>query len=302
MILFDGYALAKTKEAELQQQVEQLAQQGKVSHVVAILFQEDSGSVLYSRLKQETAERIGIEYELHTFSLKDSIEKVIFAIEKANQNPDVTGIIIQKPMRKTWESAQLSNQMIDYSSWWLDLTSHISESKDVDGLHPNTLKAIKNNTWKQEHRVLPATCKAVLSILEQAGQQLSIDIFSQPTAIIGKSDLLGFPLFYELMNRGNTQVKLLGKKELQELIDQKKGLKDFKVIISATGQEKLITDQLLGANSIVIDVGEPRPDVDRESMENVVSFLTPVPGGVGPMTIISLLENSLELCYYSTLS
>ena len=297
MIIFDGYALAKTKEAELLQRTYQLSQQGKVPHVTAILFQEDAGSVLYSRLKQETADRIGIEYELHTFSLKDSIEKIIFAIEKANQNPDVTGIIIQKPMRRTWESARLSNQMVDYASWWHELTSHIAESKDVDGLHPSTLESIKNNTWKSQGRVLPATCKAVLSILEFSAPQLQISNYQLlKTAIIGKSDLLGYPLFYELKNRGNTQVELFGRKELQHRIDAGKGLKDFQIIVSATGVTNLITGTLLTDHSILIDVGEPQPDIDRESVSLKADFLTPVPGGVGPMTIVSLLENALELC------
>lgn len=314
MILFNGHQFAQQKEEILAKKVRQLTTQinqltsqpanqpTKLPHIAAVLFTEDAGSVLYTQKKSEAASRCGIGYSKFSFSISDPVEKVIEQIHQLNTDDSITGIIIQKPMRKTWESNQQSNQSSDqltnYPTWWHTLTSSLDEAKDVDGLHPNTIKAIKNNTWRQQKKVLPATCKAVLSILEFANTQLTTDsqqLINQSTAIIGKSDLLGYPLFYELKNRGNQNVQLFGKKELQQRIDSGQGLKDFQVIITATGQPNLISGSLISDLSVLIDAGEPQPDVDRTRVESKAAFLTPVPGGVGPVTIVSLLENSLEI-------
>lgn len=317
MIIFDGNQFAAEKEQHIAARINQLISQPihtvtNKPHVAAVLFQEDAGSVLYTQKKSEAAARCGIGYSKHVFSFSDPLEKVVATIQKLNNDPEVTGIIIQKPWRKTWEQSTnplTTSQQMNYATWWHTLTSSLDEYKDVDGLHPNTLAAIKNNTWREDHRVLPATCKAVLSILDVAfTHNLVIEkratdnrpLTNLPTAIIGKSDLLGYPLLYELHNRGNTQAQLFGRKELQQRIDEDQGLKDFKVIVSATGQEKLITDQLISTNCILIDVGEPQPDMEFESVKTKAAFLTPVPGGVGPVTITCLLENALELWYHSS--
>jgi methylenetetrahydrofolate dehydrogenase (NADP+)/methenyltetrahydrofolate cyclohydrolase len=112
--------------------------------------------------------------------------------------------------------------------------------------------------------------------------------------IIGKSDLLGKPLFYELTSK-KYLTKMIGTKELNERIEQKTYLMDADVIISATGHQSLVTGELIKPGAILIDVGEPKPDVDRTSVASKASFLTPVPGGVGPVTVVSLLANAIDL-------
>lgn len=323
MTIFDGYQFAQEKEQQLALRVSELKKQRKHPSIAAILFREDAGSQLYTRLKRETAERVGIKYQVFDFSLTDPVEKVTAKIQELNNDDTVTGIIIQKPWRKTYisslQSAKSHHQeqptqnqenytvnnplttyhlpLITYNDWWHSLTSALEEKKDVDGLHPNTIEAIKKGTWEQEHRVLPATCKAVLTILEKAlTNNLQLTTYNlQLVSIIGKSDLLGTPLFYELKRLGWKNVELLGKKELQAKIDSGEGLKNSRIIITATGQQNLITKELISENTIIIDAGEPKGDVDFERVKEKVDFITPVPGGVGPVTIVSLLENCVEL-------
>ena len=156
------------------------------------------------------------------------------------------------------------------------------------------MAAIKDGSWEQEHKVLPATCRAVLYILEQAPVPRS----QAKVAIIGKSDLLGVPLFYVLQHQGYS-VELLGKKELEARVVSGQGLQDAQVIVSATGVQHLIKGELIPKGAILIDVGEPKPDVDFQSVKDKASFLTPVPGGVGPLTVACLLENAVYLAKQS---
>lgn len=304
MIIFDGKSLADQKEAELKARLAALvAKRPEVKvNIAAILFAEDAGSVLYTRLKQEAAQRVGISYQIHTFSITTGVEQVMTQIRTLNEDPTITGIIIQKPSRRIWQSASLvQGELKDirqaFGAWWLLLTSQIALEKDVDGLHPKTLAAIEVGNWQEQGKVMPATAKAVLTILEQAkldGTDLWRWLQTQKVAILGKSDILGQPLFYEFKNH-EVAVELLGSTELQRKVEQGKSLFDFTIVISATGRPGLVTGELLGSSVILIDVGEPQPDVDVATLENKVSFLTPVPGGVGPLTVVSLLENAVVL-------
>lgn len=307
MNVFDGNTLAQKKEIQLKKEVSVLLSQGKKLKIAAILFTEDHGSQIYTQLKKEAAERVGIGYEVFSFSLLDSPEKIQKKLSELNQESGVTGIIIQKPWRQTWLDAKKSREEVvaksDFDKWWLFLVSKINEKKDVDGLHPSTLEAIKNGDWRERGRVMPATAKAVLEILQQAflperaneeEWKFWSKIVRQKIIIIGKSDLLGKPLFYELTNKG-CEVEMIGSKELKERMEHGEKLLNSDVVISATGRNKLVTGEMIRDGVIVIDVGEPKPDIDFESVSQKASFITPVPGGVGPMTVVSLLGNCVEL-------
>lgn len=315
MILFDGNALALEREQRLKEKI-QRDFGGKKLVIAAILFSEDAGSRLYTRLKGEAATRVGIEYRVHEFSLTDASEEIQIKIEELGLDPEVTGIIIQKPWRKTWVTAQ-GQAFIEkishhpdpnklerdlYTAWWSKLTLKINEQKDVDGLHPNTITEIIAATWQENRKVLPATCQAVVTIFDQAFEKLSQEvgfektqtIFNDKYIILGKSDLLGIPLFYELKRQGR-DVEILASKDLEKRIQSGQKLLDAAVIVSATGTKGLITGDMVSENIVVVDVGEPRPDVDFSSVSSKAAFITPVPGGVGPMTVISLLENCVSL-------
>lgn len=297
MILFDGYRFAADAELLVAREVQRLAERDVTPTIAAILFQEDVGSQLYTRLKQEAATRVGIGYQVHTFSMTDDPAAAITKIQELNVNPAITGIIIQKPWRSTWLNLHSENG--DFTLWWQGLVTQLDPEKDVDGLHPSTLAAIKNDSWRADGKVLPATAKAVLDILRAANEELKIISGSglSPEAtytIIGKSDILGQPLYYELLNQG-VDVEMLGQKELTAKIEQGIALTDRDVIISATGRTKLITGPMIKPGAVVIDVGEPKPDIDAETVTGKASFLTPVPGGVGPVTVVSLLGNAVSL-------
>jgi len=305
MIIFNGNQLAQNREEQLKQRVVSDFT-GQKLVIAAVLFKEDAGSRLYTKLKAEAAARVGIGYHSYEFSLSDSIKTIQTKIEELNNNPDITGIIIQKPWRKTWVTAQNTQEGIDkntqreqFAVWWNSLTATISQKKDVDGLHPQTIENIKEGIWQEKGNVLPATCQAVLTILEEAELQLKNKTNNQNFTkdkylILGKSDLLGIPLFYELQ-RQEKNVTMLASEELQERMLSGQKLLDGTVVVSATGRKNLVTGDMVSQNVVVIDVGEPRGDIEVASVAQKASFITPVPGGVGPMTVISLLENCMQL-------
>jgi methylenetetrahydrofolate dehydrogenase (NADP+)/methenyltetrahydrofolate cyclohydrolase len=297
MQIFDGTATALTKEQALIPRVNALRAQGVELCIGSLVYAEDAGSVLYTRLKQEAAQRVGIEYKITTISLKEATSHAITAIQKYNQDPTITGIIIQKPWRSLWQDMTLvageaSDVRQAFDTWWQYQTSQIEPTKDVDGLHPQTLASIKANTWRQEGRVMPATAQAVWEILELSGRLVQDP--KPRIAVIGKSDIVGKPLAYECQNHGFETV-LLGSAELRQRVESGKGLLDFDIVVSATGVQHLITGVMIKAGSVVIDVGEPRPDVNLSTLDGIASFVTPVPGGVGPMTVACLLENAVRL-------
>lgn len=329
-VVFNGHALAGKKELAVAQAVERLAQEAR-PHVAAILFTEDEGSVLYSNLKREAAERVGIQYTLHEAAISESTEQIIQIIRDCNEDPAITGIIIQKPRRSIWQKAARVEGgdpkaiKSAFNTWWELLTAQIDPAKDVDGLHPETHAAIVRGTWNEEGKVLPATAKAVVSVLFEAARELGwgtqgpkvnnasnaaytgnagnlgLALKGKHVAILGKSDLLGKPLYALLQSFAENYditVSLYGRPELERARSQGKFLHDADIVVSATGVVGLITQEDVRDGVVLIDVGEPRPDIDTVSDQSVLSkaaFISPVPGGVGPVTVVSLLENAIVL-------
>ena len=304
-IIFDGYAYANEKLIQLQPSIEQLAGQGRQLKIAAIVFKEDEGSLLYTDLKAKTAEVLGIGYDRFLFSLESyNPVEVEEKIKDLNKNPMVTGIIIQKPWKKTWQQFQSTDQVVDFSYWWEQLVSLLDVSKDVDGLHPETQAAIKDGTWMKQGLVLPATAKAVLTILDAAENQINFGqqaksesnfhLAHKKIVIIGRSNLVGIPVFNVLKN-WDYDVEMIGKQGLDKRIEQQIYLQDADVVIAATGRTKLITGEMVKQGSVLIDVGEPQPDFEFDSVKEKALFITPVPGGVGPLTVISLMENCAKL-------
>jgi methylenetetrahydrofolate dehydrogenase (NADP+)/methenyltetrahydrofolate cyclohydrolase len=320
--IFNGAQLAEKREKKLKNEIEiflsnqadQLAK-AKVPHIAAVLFSEDKGSVLYSTLKQQVAERVGMKYTLHKVTISQSVSEIVTKITQLNQDQSITGIIIQKPRRSIWAQANhLEGSPKDikaaFDTWWQLLTSQINPKKDVDGLHPETYQAIVDGTWQAKGKVLPATVKAVLIVLKEVQklEQSSVLLENKKQkniVILGKSDLLGKPL-YALLTRTKyvfdseqvTKVSLWGRAELKRAREQGRSLLDADIIISATGVPGLITAADVSEGCVLIDVGEPRPDFDLSSTNSVLAkaaFLSPVPGGVGPLTVVSLLESGFKI-------
>ncbi len=301
MNIYSGTQLAEEIEPRLRARVATLTQSGVKLKIAAVVYREDVGSVLYTKLKKEAAARVGIEYQVYTFSLSQPTDEIVATVQDLTKDSEVTGIIIQKPARSTW----LQETRADgdpkairqaFTAWWRYQTSQIVISKDVDGLHPDVLKALEEGSFSSEVYMLPATARAVLTILGQVREDFLSSLAEDASlvCILGKSDILGQPLYYYLKQRG-ISVEMLGSRELQQRIEQGRGLRDAEVVISATGREHLITGELIKDGVVVIDVGEPKPDVEFATVAPKASFITPVPGGVGPMTVVSLLENAVEL-------
>lgn len=287
MQIFDGISFAQEREENLAKPVRMLtASTSKRPVIVSFVPVEDSGSQLYTQKKLEAAERVGIEFRSQLFSMQDNVETLISAIQTHNVDQAVTGIMIQKPAKKNWVG---QGRVENFQTWWHKLVQVIEPTKDVDGLTPVVQQAIEQGSWEALHYVLPATAKAILLVLEQAGVQKN-----QRIAIIGRSDIVGKPTHFVLKNRG-FQSELLGRVELDARLQDGRNLLDFDVIVSATGTQNLITGDLVKTGVTLIDVGEPRPDIDRLSVEEKAKFLSPVPGGIGPVTVVSLLENAFEL-------
>lgn len=266
MILFDGKKIAFKKEEKLKLKVGELLKKGIIPKLVSIMIGENPESEVYLRLKGEAAERVGIKLEVVRFSEEVKSKKVIKYIEKLNKDPKVHGIMAQLPLPEK-----------------LKILGAIAPSKDVDCLTPENLGLLMMG----KPRFLPAVVKAVIEIIE--------NLKGKNVCVVGASNLVGKPLAMILLSLGAT---------VTICQDTTKNLCEFTkkadILISATGVPGLIKKEMVKPEAVLIDVGEKRVgnkvlgDVDKKIKE-VASFLTPVPGGVGPVTVVCLLENLIEV-------
>lgn len=269
--IFDGREFSSRKKAELSVKVEDLKKRGITPCLASIFLVSDKGSSLYTKLKSQEADSIGVKFILEAVEEKDS-ETTVQLVKKLNEDPSVHGILVQKPSGEN-----------DYSEEdWFNIVSSINPKKDVDGLTPNSL----GNLTLGRPTFIPATVKAVLSVIAES----RTDLESRNVVILGASEILGKPLSMILTDRGATVSMLHSKsKDIQYYLDK------ADILISATGSPGIVNSEMVKSGSVVIDVGSPKGDilVDKNLL-NKVSFLSAVPGGVGPVTVISLLENLID--------
>ena len=281
-IIFDGRREAREREEKLKARVAELKYPPRLGSVV---FGEDVASQLYTRLKMEAATRVGIEFDRADVSVNDDLEDLEKAVRWLSQREDITGLMVQKPTKEQW-AGNSGQSPEDFEGWWARLTAQIDPRKDVDCLTRVNLMKIYEGKWT----LLPATVKAILSILEIANSgQWAVDGKVKAT-IIGRSELVGRPLAAVLERKGY-KVALCGSKTL----DLASKVGEAEVVVSATGVPGLIRGEWIKPGATVIDVGSPKAEVEFEAAVKRAGFITPVPGGVGPMTVISLLENTMEL-------
>lgn len=291
-LIFDGKKFAKAKEVELKKTITELKRNGKKFNVRTFTFEEDEGSRLYTKLKRVSAESVGISYEPQEVSLLDDPGLIIQNIREMSFDPSITGIMVQKPAKSVW--TEISRQdPSQFEKWWEELTNSIDPAKDVDCLTESNLRKVyTNRSPSLEGVLLPATVRAVLSILENAQSELHIEDSewkAKKILVLGRSDIVGKPLTHMLRIQGHT-VNNVGRKELPDV-----AAKEYEIIVSAAGSPNVVTGDMVSDKSVVIDVGSPTNDVDRSTVERKAAFLTPVPGGVGPVTVISLMENIVSV-------
>lgn len=274
MQILDGKALSKEIQEEIEFEVSNLS---KKPHLAVILVGEDSASQIYVNIKHKTCERLGIKSTVVNLPENTSEEDLIEKVRELNSDKDVNAILIQLPLPNHIDA----NNCI----------KEISPVKDVDGFTPENLGAILRG---QEPFAYPCTPFGILTILKRYNIQIS----GKHAVIVGRSNIVGKPVSLMLLKENATVTMCHSKTENLSEITQ-----TADILISATGK-RVITKDMVKQGATVIDVGIIRNsegklegDVDFEEVKDVAEFITPVPGGVGPMTIASLMKNTLHLFY-----
>ncbi len=243
--------------------------------LVVILVGENPASKIYVNNKKKTAEKLGINSEIINYPSNVPEKEILDKIEELNNDENVTAILVQLPLPEHISKENIMNK--------------ISPSKDVDGFTPyNFGKLFSGETPS----VYPCTPKGILLLLDEYG----IELDGQHVVVVGRSNIVGRPLAQMLLNRNATvTVCHSHTKNLAQIT------KTADILISAVGKN-IIEGEMLKSDCVVVDVGifkdndgKTRGDVDFENASKVASYITPVPGGVGPMTIASLMLNTVEL-------
>lgn len=240
----------------------------------SLAFSEDLAGMKYAELKARDAESLGVEYRRVTLSLSQPWQVVRALVEEAAEDPGVQAIIVQKPSKDLLPSER-----------WDEVCGLIPPEKDVDGLTPRA-------------RVRPATARAVMAIIAEASNSTGITFQDKKAIVIGRSRIVGAPVAEDLLRLGMS-VENWGKKELTE---QRHTLSSAQVVVCATGQSNLLhpNDFRDGQQVVLVDAGAPLAEIDIRGMEAKAAFATPVPGGVGPVTRVCLLENLRDLIQFAS--
>jgi methylenetetrahydrofolate dehydrogenase (NADP+) / methenyltetrahydrofolate cyclohydrolase len=272
-MILDGKGLSRQNEVTLKEKVKILKQKfGFTPTLRVILVGENPASIAYVNSKKKACDRVGIDGEIIRLPLDTQEEALIEKIEALNHDPKVDGILIQLPLPKHINETFVLNK--------------VSPDKDVDGLH--TINAGK--LFTKQPGVVPATPLGVMMLLNH--YQIPID--GKYAVVVGRSNLVGMPLA-KLLNDADATVTVVHRKT--QNIEQY--TKQADILCVAVGKPNFITKDMVKPGAVVIDVGINRVgdllvgDVDFEDVQSIASYITPVPGGVGPMTISALLFNVL---------
>ena len=273
-ILIDGKALAKKIRDNLKIECEELKKQGTLPKLAVILVGDDSASKVYVRNKNKACEDVGIEFEEYLLNNDITQEQLINLINSLNSKNDVHGILLQSPIPKHLDINEAFRT--------------IEPKKDVDGFNPiNVGKLVLG-----QDTFVSCTPYGVIKMFEE----YNIDLEGKNVTIIGRSNIVGKPLLQCCLNKNATVTVCHSRTK-----DLKEHTKNADIVIAAIGKAKFITADLIKEEAVVIDVGINRGedgklvgDVDFESVEKKASYITPVPGGVGPMTIAMLMNNVIK--------
>lgn len=273
-VIIDGKELAKKIRANLKIECEELKKKNINSKLAVIMVGEDPASKVYVRNKSRACEDVGIKYEEYLLDSKITQKELIELIEKLNNDKTINGILLQSPIP--------SNLDIN------EAFRTISPEKDVDGFNPiNVGKLVLN-----QDTFVSCTPYGIMKMFEE----YDIDLTGKNVVILGRSNIVGKPLIHCCLNKNATVTSCHSK---TQNIAQK--AKEADVLISAIGKANFVTADMVKDGAVVIDVGINRldngkitGDVDFESVKEKASYITPVPGGVGPMTIAMLMSNVIK--------
>lgn len=275
-MIIKGKDLSTSIKEALKVRVEVLKNQyGRTPNLVVILVGEDPGSVSYVTGKAKAATEVGIAN--NTIRLEDTVaeSELLELVDKLNHDDAVDGILVQLPLPKHINESKI--------------IAAISPEKDVDAFHPMNVAKL----WLKQPCVLPCTPKGIIKLLHFAG----VDIAGKEAVVVGRSNIVGQPVSKLLLDANATVTVAHSKtKNLAEITRR------ADILVAAIGRARFITADMIKPGAVVIDVGVNRDtrngklcgDVDFEEAQHVAAAITPVPGGVGPMTIACLMENTVE--------
>lgn len=272
--ILDGKALAASLKEDIAKEVAKLTAQNKQPGLAVVLVGEDPASQVYVRNKVEACGKVGFYSEMHRMPADTSQEALLEKVESLNNDPSIHGILVQLPL-----PSHLDSHLVIES---------IAKEKDVDGFHISNVGLLM--TGKPLFR--PCTPYGVMKMLEHSG----VNLKGAEAVIVGASNIVGKPQAMLLLQAGAT-VTICNSKT-KDLAAQ---CRRADVLVVAVGRPNMVTGDMIKPGAVVIDVGINRldtgklcGDVDFESAKEVAGWITPVPGGVGPMTITMLLQNTLE--------
>ncbi|MDM8276177.1 bifunctional methylenetetrahydrofolate dehydrogenase/methenyltetrahydrofolate cyclohydrolase [Lactobacillus gallinarum] len=272
--ILDGKAFANLLGQNLKEKVKKLKDEGITPHFCVINIGDDPASKIYVRTKKRRAEKMGIIQDIYQMSADTKQEEALALIDKLNADPAINGLMVQLPAPK----------QIDADA----LLERIDPNKDVDGLTPANI----GHLWMGNHFVEPATAEGIIALLKH----YEIPLEGKNVVIIGRSNIVGKPLA-ALMLEQNATVTIAHSrtKNLGEIT------KKADVLVSATGQAFLVKADMVKDGAVVVDVGMNHVDgklvgdVDFDKVKEKTSYITPVPGGVGPLTVQFLMEAVVKL-------
>ncbi|HJW04589.1 MAG TPA: bifunctional methylenetetrahydrofolate dehydrogenase/methenyltetrahydrofolate cyclohydrolase FolD [Azospira sp.] len=272
--ILDGNALAQELRTSFQSRVEALTAKGMRPGLVVILVGEDPASQVYVRNKVNACEKVGMYSEKITYAKDVAPQVVLDKIAELNADPKIHGILVQLPLPPQFDSDAVLEA--------------IAAEKDVDGFHAENVGALMQGN----PRFIPCTPYGVMKMLEKGGVSLK----GKEAVVVGRSNIVGKPMAMLLLSQGATVTVCHS-----QTADLKFHTRRADILVAAVGRPKMITGDMIKPGAVVIDVGINRTadgklcgDVDFDSCKEAASLITPVPGGVGPMTITMLLANTIE--------
>lgn len=281
MTIIDGKAISAALKESIRQRVAELPEKyGRVPHLVVVRVGEDPASVVYVRNKEKACEAVGIRNSTIVLAETTAQEELLSLIEALNGDDTVDGILVQLPLPKHISEARVIET--------------IAREKDVDGFHPYNVAGL----WQKTPHVSPCTPAGIMKLLAAIG----VDPKGKRAVVIGRSNIVGLPVAKMLLD-ANATVTLCHTRT----VDLPSVTRQAEILVVAAGRAKMVTGDMVAPGAIVIDVGMDRDpetgklcgDVDFDSVAPIAGAITPVPGGVGPMTIACLMENTLE-CFLAS--
>ncbi|HYF91238.1 MAG TPA: bifunctional methylenetetrahydrofolate dehydrogenase/methenyltetrahydrofolate cyclohydrolase FolD [Symbiobacteriaceae bacterium] len=275
--IIDGKAIAQQVRDEVALDVAQLKEKGITPGLVVIQVGDDPASTVYVTNKEKTAKELGMYSAMYRLPAETSQAEVEALVEKLNADPAVHGILVQSPLPKGLDEQSVFRRILP--------------QKDVDGFHPVNV----GNLWLGEEALVPCTPAGCMVLLQKMGVQLK----GKKAVVVGRSHLVGKPMAALLLAEHATVTVCHSRTQ-----DLPAVCREADVLVAAVGRLQMIKGDWIKPGAVVIDVGinpvpgtkKLRGDVDFDSAVEVAGAITPVPGGVGPMTIAMLMSNTVKAC------